>query len=301
MSKIVEFQGQQVHVIQNGAATAWIAPEHGGRLLRWSAGDQELIRWPEDADWSKINKVRGGNPLLFPFIARHMVDGKLGFWKDGDTVREMPMHGFARDLPFHVINHTNTGILMRLEDNETTRQYYPFSFYFDVKIDLEPDNILRVAFRTTNRSDRPMPYYPGHHFYFNVPKADRSHWKIEIPCSQVAHQNPDGSITFNSMAMIHSNFGDSDLIDRFHILESNRAVRFHHDAGTPRFRIRLDHPESIPWGVLTTWTQAEDSDFYCVEPWVGLPNAIHHQHGLRLLAPGVTEEAICKIEAELSL
>ena len=48
----------------------------------------------------------------------------------------------------------------------------------------------------------------------------------------------------------------------------------------------LDQPDSVPWYAVTTWTEADTSDFYCIEPWIGLPDAIHNGHGLRWLAPG---------------
>lgn len=299
MSEIVNFQGQEVHLITCGDSRAWIAPQFGARLLRWSVGDKELITWPENADWSNINKVRGGNPILFPFIARHMVKGDIGFWKDGDTIREMPMHGFARDLPFTVVESSESELVMRLEDNKTTRQYYPFAFCFDVQISLQKNNELRVSIKTTNQSESPMPYYTGHHFYFNVPHDKRQHWKVNIPCSQTASQNSDGNITFNTKNMVESDFSDESLIDRFHIMEKPLPITFGNTDGGPHFRIRIDHPETIPWGAVTTWTQTPESDFYCVEPWTGLPNAIHHRHGLRMLAPGATEEAICKIDVEV--
>ncbi len=56
------------------------------------------------------------------------------------------------------------------------------------------------------------------------------------------------------------------------------------------------HPrETVPWYAVTTWTQQPDSDFYCVEPWLGLPDAIHHGQGLRWVAPGATERAVCAL------
>jgi len=299
MAEIVDIQRQDAYLITHGRSKAWIAPQFGARLLRWSVGDQELIVWPENADFSKVNKVRGGNPILFPFIARHMLKGETGYWKDGDTVREMPIHGFAREMPFQVVESTDSTLVMRLKDNEKTREYYPFSFHFDVGISLNKDNELRVSLKVKNLSDRPLPYYTGHHFYFNVPHQQREDWKIQIPCSQTAHQRPDGAITFNSQSMIHSDFSDDSLIDRFHIMEKPQPILFGHEKNGPHFRVRLDHPATIPWGAVTTWTQAPESDFYCVEPWTGLPNAIHHRHGLRLLDSGATEEAICKIDVEL--
>ncbi len=48
----------------------------------------------------------------------------------------------------------------------------------------------------------------------------------------------------------------------------------------------LQRPDSVPWYAVTSWTLEPTSDFYCIEPWVGLPDAIHNGHGLRWLAPG---------------
>lgn len=52
---------------------------------------------------------------------------------------------------------------------------------------------------------------------------------------------------------------------------------------------------SIPWYAVTTWTEAADSDFFCIEPWLGLPDAIHNGLGLRWLAPGASETAALRI------
>ena len=59
---------------------------------------------------------------------------------------------------------------------------------------------------------------------------------------------------------------------------------------------KLSHPGSVPWYAVTTWTMAPDSNFFCVEPWTGLPNAIHHGEGLRWLAPGAKEDATLVID-----
>ncbi|MCZ3115028.1 hypothetical protein NYZ21_21560, partial [Acinetobacter baumannii] len=80
-----------------------LAPWAGGRLVRWIHRGTDMLFWPDHADWSRPAKVRGGNPLLFPFIGRHFVDGEPGKWRDGNgVVRAMPQHGFARDLPFEI-------------------------------------------------------------------------------------------------------------------------------------------------------------------------------------------------------
>ncbi|HEY4298912.1 MAG TPA: aldose epimerase, partial [Paraburkholderia sp.] len=62
--------------------------------------------------------------------------------------------------------------------------------------------------------------------------------------------------------------------------------------------IDLQRPGSVPWYAVTTWTEAAESDFYCVEPWLGLPDAIHNGMGLRWLEPGQTETAALRISVE---
>jgi aldose 1-epimerase len=73
-------------------------------------------------------------------------------------------------------------------------------------------------------------------------------------------------------------------------------VSLTHETDGRRLTVRLG--ESTPaWYDVTTWTQSDTADFYCIEPWLGLPNAIHHGHGLRHLAPGQSESAVCRIDA----
>ena len=42
--------------------------------------------------------------------------------------------------------------------------------------------------------------------------------------------------------------------------------------------------------VEQTWTLAADSPYFCVEPWMGPPNAAEHKVGLHFVAPGATEK-----------
>src|ERR1035437_4757641 len=76
------FQNQPEVEITDEQNKIVVSPDHGARILRWERAGREIITWPEAADWSKILKVRGGNPVLFPFVARHFVDGKKDLWRD---------------------------------------------------------------------------------------------------------------------------------------------------------------------------------------------------------------------------
>src|SRR5688500_15430534 len=195
MPEIITFQDHEVYQISNGASRQLIAPDYGARLLTWEIAGQPIIYWPEQADWNRLAGVRGGNPILFPFVARHMVDGVLGRWKDSEgIVRELPMHGFARDMAFDVIEDSDPHTLhMRLMSTASTRADYPFEFIFDVIYRVQ-ETQLEVRFETTNIGTTPMPYYAGHHFYFAVPHGQRNDWRLSLPCRRWGRQNPDGSV-----------------------------------------------------------------------------------------------------------
>lgn len=275
------------------------ASAFGARLLAWTIHGREVIHWPEDADWSKITKVRGGNPILFPFIARHFVNGRLGYWKSatGD-VREMPMHGFARDSAFTTIDGApDDTIRMRLLPTEETQAWYPFDFQFDVVYKLEP-TALEVRFETTNNSPHdPMPYYAGHHFYLALPHDKRADWTLDVPCKRWGRQREDGSIAFEPATSETLNIGDEAIIDRYGIEPTRDDVVLRNTSDGRTLTFDLNCGGDAPWYAVTTWTQKPQSDFFCVEPWLGLPNAIHHGHGLRYLSPGQKETAIVRLTA----
>lgn len=294
MKQEIDFHGQRAICIENGSDKIFLAPQYGAKLLRWESQGREIIHWPENADWSKAAKVRGGNPILFPFIARHILEGQAEKWRDArGTIRTMPMHGFARDSAFSVEPSGENEIIMRLQNSEATRAFYPYDFDFSVSYHLEP-RALTARFTTTNKSDQPMPYYAGHHFYFSLPHTKRAETLLNLPAEQWGKQLPDGSIDFFPAEQDSFTLDDNRAIDRFQVGPAEEGISLKHPDG---YSVDFDLSSGghVPWHTVTTWTQAPESDFYCVEPWLGLPNAIHHRHGLRILAPGKTEIAECTL------
>lgn len=298
MKSAILFQNQPAVELTDESNQVLISPEHGARILRWKKDGREIITWPEDADWSKILKVRGGNPVLFPFIARHFVDGKNELWRDAmGTVRAMPQHGFVRDAKFTVVEGDAPNRLrMRLVNSAETHACYPFAFQFDVVVSLLSGSRLEIRFETTNTDDVPLPYYAGHHFYLALPHRERAGWTLALPCGSWGRQAADGSIVHEEARASLLSLADSSLIDRFQIQPKAAAVTLQNTKTGQKLVFDLDQPGSVPWYAVTTWTQAADSDFYCVEPWLGLPNAIHHNEGLRHVPPGECEVATCILD-----
>ncbi len=299
MKSPLQFQNQPCFALNDDSSRVIVSAEHGARILRWERRGREIITWPDDADWTKILKVRGGNPVLFPFIARHFVDGKNELWRDATgTVRPMPQHGFARDAKFTAVDDSAANTLrMRLSDSESTHAVYPFAFQFDVVVRLQPGARLEVRFETTNTGTEPLPYYAGHHFYFALPHDERGDWTLELPCESWGRQSADGAIVREKATESDLRLSDRNIIDRFQIAPTEPTMTLRHAQNNRRLVFELVHEGTAPWYAVTTWTQAPESDFYCIEPWLGLPNAIHHGEGLRRLAPGQTEIATVVLDA----
>ena len=291
------FQNQPTFEISDAQNQIVISAAHGARILRWTHEGREIITWPENADWNRILKVRGGNPVLFPFIARHFVDGKNELWRDATgTVRTMPQHGFSRNALFTVVDgEPDNTLRMRLVDTEETRAYYPFSFQFDVVVSLLPGSRMEVRFETTNRGIESFPHYAGHHFFLPMAHNERADWTLDIPCKSWGRQAKDGAIIHEEAKSSLLHLDDPALIDRFQIEPTSGEIVLLNTKTQQRLTFELNHP-AVPWYAVTTWTEAPTSDFYCIEPWLGLPNAIHHGEGLRWLAPGATEIATCVLD-----
>jgi galactose mutarotase-like enzyme len=293
MKSSPHFQNQPVIQIEDSENKVLVSPGHGARILSWVHKGREIITWPKDADWTKILKVRGGNPVLFPFLARHFVDGKNELWRDASgTVRPMPQHGFCRDADFSVVDGgTENSLRMRLVDSAETHKFYPFAFQFDVVVSLLPGSKLEIRFETTNTGTDLLPYYAGHHFYFALPHTERADWTVHLPCEAWGRQSPDGAIIREAAKAEDLKLDDESIIDRFQIEPKEPKFTMTNSKTGQKLVFELEHPGSVPWYAVTTWTQAADSDFYCIEPWLGLPNAIHHGEGLRKVAAGAKETA----------
>ncbi|WP_354682034.1 aldose epimerase [Cupriavidus necator] len=291
---IQDFQGQPLVRVGTADSFLLLAPQYGGRLVRWVHRGQDILYWPEGADWSRPAKVRGGNPLLFPFIGRHFVDGQPGQWRDPHgMVHTLAQHGFARDLPFDVSAiDAQAAITMTLRDSEATHAGYPYAFVFDAAYALLPDG-LEVTLCTTNTGDQRLPCYPGHHFYFTLPHAQRASASLTLARADRVRQLPDGKPGPAEAGEPGYRLDDPRLQDTFHVFRDAAAATLAMPARTIAFELGL--PGSTPWHAVTTWSESESSDFYCVEPWVGLPDAIHHGQGLRWIEPGQTESAVCRL------
>ncbi|MEY2880496.1 MAG: hypothetical protein RLZZ15_2876 [Verrucomicrobiota bacterium] len=282
-----------------GQSTFVALPELGARLMNWNlaladGSVRDVIYWPELTTLDEVHKVRGGNPILFPFNGRCFDRGEIFFWRAADGVkRAIPLHGIARQGRFEVVAMDARGFVARFVPGAEAQAAYPFDYEFTVAYRFEALG-LACEFALKNRGATPLPWSAGHHFYFTLPWSEgtkRADYSIRIPAGRRTKQDPTGALVAGPELREVESLGNPALIDTQHsALRGNEAV-FGEPGRGGDVAIRLGtDPVPHPEAAFVTWTLADDSPFYCVEPWMGLPNAAEHKVGLHFVPPGETQK-----------
>ncbi len=294
----IEFKGQTIRKWSVGNSTFLALPEKGARLMNWhirlaDGSVRDIIHWPEEADFEQIANVRGGNPILFPFTARCFDKGEIGYWRDPKKQRRpMQMHGYARDGEFELSSWNTHGFTATFLPSDAAREAYPFAYTFRVHYRFE-DLALYVDLELKNEDKMPIPWSAGHHFYFTLPwhpDLERKDYRILADAKKAFHQDGAGNLVPVKDFPREAHFNDPAIVDLIRCKLRENQVRFGPLGGEEDICIRFgDTPVPHPWMTLVTWTQKDNSPFYCVEPWMGPPNCQATGQGVHWVEPGKSE------------
>lgn len=293
----IDYLGTTIRRWKIGSSTFLAAPEWGARLMNWNidfadGGFRNLIYWPELDSLDQFVKARGGNPILFPFSARSYESGDIEFWKDlKGTRRPMPMHGFARQGKFEITRIDQTGFACSLKKTTESFEAYPYEYDFEVVYRFN-EGSFTVEFRLKNLDTQIIPWSAGHHFYFNIPWSEdtkRSDYELSFSSKKACRQNKNGSLKNVAKAKSKELISNPDLIDRIHyqLTNSNITCRNLKDGSSLQLEIGTKKSPN-PEYALVTWTESDESPFFCIEPWMGPPNSPENNVGFHKVAPGET-------------
>ena len=301
----VPYLGHTLTRWQVGNSTFLAMPERGARLMNWhlTLGDgslREVLHWPELKTLDEFHRVRGGNPVLFPFSGRSFDEGEIGFWRDASgTRRPMPMHGFARQGKFKTTRLDARGFSAVLIPSAEAKEAYPFAYEFTVAYRFAPLG-LSCEFTLQNLDTQPIPWSAGHHFYFTAPWNEahaRDDYAIRIPASRTLRQDSTGKLIPGPVLALEERLLNNDaLIDTFHLGLKSNTVVFGPKTATEQVSIKHG-TATVPASdaTLVTWTSADDAPFFCVEPWMGPANAPETKVGLHWVQPGKTQNFVVDI------
>jgi galactose mutarotase-like enzyme len=278
--------------LRHGAHSAVLAPGLGAWLLRYEVDDRAVLRCPADWRGSFPQKTRAGNPLLFPIASNLSLDGRPTLYRDGDAEYRLPLHGFARDLPWNVKALSETAVTCGLESSALTRVMYPWDFAAELTVRLD-DAGLHTVFSVVNRSDRPLPVHFGYHPYLQL-AGPPSEYVIRVPNAAsvyLAAPPPRPAPHPESREIpLDDTLGQTRFYED---VEEGRLDLIHRPTGDT-ITVEADAATFPCWAI---WRESADCDYVCLEPWSASVNALNTGERLRWIAPGERFEAAMRLHS----
>jgi galactose mutarotase-like enzyme len=293
----IEYEGLCLRRWRRGPSCFLARPEAGARLMNWNVrmadgSVRDVVHWPENAGaGADFARVRGGNPVLFPFAGRTWAGDREDCWRYPDgRIRPMLRHGFARDSAFETTRLDEEGFTAVLLPDAAALEAYPFDYRFSVDYRFAELG-LTVTFVLENHGERPLSWAAGHHFYFTLPwhrRLGRADYRFSIPARRCFRPVPDGSLDPVKPFAAENHFGADGIEDLVFTRLKEGLIRFGPAGGEEEVGIRFltDGGRPAEWNAVVLWTEAAESPFFCVEPWMAPPNAAGHGRGLQWVNPG---------------
>ncbi|XFA72803.1 hypothetical protein RYO59_001033 [Thermosynechococcaceae cyanobacterium Okahandja] len=235
-----------------------VVPERGGLITRWRWHDHELLYLDRERFAQPELSVRGGIPLLFP-ICGNLPENLFHY---GGHTYVLKQHGFARDVPWQVLDQQSDGLRLGLRDSEATRQVYPFAFQLTLTYQLRA-NALGISLEVANPADTPLPFSFGLHPYFAV--NDKRQLSFDLPIHAMVDQKTQQPLTFAGTFDWHAS--ELDLACR--PLHGQRAQVCDRQQ---QYCLTLRYDPAFT--TLVFWT-VQGKPYYCLEPWTAPRNALN--------------------------
>jgi galactose mutarotase-like enzyme len=258
-------------------ASVALAPTRGGMVTRFRVGETNVLYLDADTLHDPHKPVRGGIPVLFPFAGRLREDS---FTDQGGKRYVMRQHGFARNLPWTIVDQSTTGaarMMLELVSTPMTHGQFPYDFRVCFTYALA-DGRLTISQRYINTGDREMPIAPGLHPYFQVADGHKADARVVTDATEALDNRSGKPTTLRGPIDLTAEEVDLQLLD--HWPRTVRLVR-------PGDR-DLDVALGVPDRVLVVWTQ-RGRDFVCVEPWTAPTNALNEGKAVRVPPHGTHE------------
>lgn len=212
------------------------------------------------------------SPVLFPSVGtmknkEYLYNGKK---------YPMPQHGFARDMEFDMVSHTEDTIWMEVNASPKTLAVYPFHFTLQIGYELKGSQV-KVLWKVINHEEENTMYFSiGAHPAFNCPIHGEENWEgygmhLNTETNVLYSLIDENALMLNSKNELKLEHGtvlfDPKFFDRgAYIIEDYEASEVSLvDAGGKEY---LSVSFSAP--LFGIWSpEGKHAPFVCIEPWYG--------------------------------
>lgn len=290
----------------NNLARATILPERGGLLsslvLPFGPRSREVLYMPADFSSEESGWPGGGAPLMFPFAGRTFQAERPFFYDLDGSIYNMPLHGFSWAKPWAIKESSERALLITQEDGPGTRELYPFSWRQEAKYTLHSDHI-EINYEVTNlgalsdASDT-MPVACGIHPYLNInPAPDKTGLlcdateAFQVTASGAAGKRSPHQPTQKVPLLSEPIYKNLILTG----MTRKEAGLRNLESGD---EIKVSWDKDSPLKYVVLWRKNEEP-FHCIEPWMGLPDAVSNGAGLHRLKKGESLKLVFRIGSSL--
>jgi galactose mutarotase-like enzyme len=279
----------------DGRGEATIVPALGAVVsslrLAGPAGLREVL-YQHPHFWDPAaERTRGGIPLLFPICGRLERGAASGTYLLDGRLHDLKIHGFAMRFPWQVLAADDLSLTVRLADSDASRAAYPFPFRVTLAFRFEA-GAFAIEQAYENTGTRAMPYYAGFHPFFATPEPGRGKEETRLDYKPVSRWLYNATLAdvcgTEAPPSLPRSVADPAINEMLTRVEMEREVRLLHPDGFV-VHTRADGVEEAGMFPFVQLYTMADRPFFCIEPWMGFPNALNTVSGSRWLAPGRVE------------
>lgn len=165
---VTHSSGLIIAEIQNDLATARLCLQ-GAHLMSWQPYSTAMpVIWlSNDVRLAPGTPKRGGMPICWPWFGAH---------PDYELDRSYPAHGFARTVPWHMIDSGieadgATRVVLKTSDCAQARRQWPYAS--EVVVTMIIGETLKVSLATTNTGAESFVISEGFHTYFQISDIEK--------------------------------------------------------------------------------------------------------------------------------
>jgi aldose 1-epimerase len=299
-------------IIEAQSERAVLVPEAGCQCLSYSVGGLEVIAGPDDPNSWRQHPHRLGIPILFPWPGR-VAGGRFTYRGKSyrlpiNDPRGNSIHGFACERPFTVLRHGPYFVTSLLDSNDDSSIAAIWPWPFQLELDYEVGNGLRLKATVRNTASEAMPFGFGAHPYFRAPLGSggsRSEMTLKLAAESRwpldARMIPDGTPEplAGKYDLVSPRAIDAETYDdAFHMMPYKRdepRARLKDPSARVAVEIRADGA----YGEFVVYVPPTDP-IVAIEPYTSAPDAFNLaargvESGMLELWPGETWSATFEI------
>jgi len=250
------------YIIKSKELTAEI-DSSGAEVRSVKRGGREYMWCGDSAYWGRVS------PVLFPFVGRV----RNGKYRCGGTEYSMGQHGFARDMEFEMVSHSEDTVSFELRSSGETLKKYPFDFVLGITYTVK-DNVLTVGWTVENTNDSEMYFSIGAHPAFMCPidGGEQPDYKLRFDADRIEYYLLDNGLLDKSKGYelpINNGYADitKGMFDKDALIVEGRQAReisLCRSDGKEYITVKTDAP------LFGLWSPAgKNAPFICIEPWYG--------------------------------